>query len=135
MISACQHVQLDKQQWLKVHDATVCTHMSLISHACARAQAAEQAAATGRKLGTGKVHEAAVFAALAGHLPLMQGACGGWQDACWAASRAWLEHAVDSGELLQHPRTHSVYGVLGLVLVSSRNLGGWRLRRGTCFAF
>ena len=61
-------------------------------------QAAEQAAATGRQLGTGQVHEAAMFAALAGYLPLMQPACQGWQDACWAASRAWLEHAVDAGE-------------------------------------
>lgn len=60
-------------------------------------QAAEQTAAAAAKQGTGRVHEAAMFAALAGHLPLMQAACTGWQDACWAASRAWLEHAVDAG--------------------------------------
>ena len=40
-----------------------------------------------------------MFAALAGHLPLMQGACSGWHNACWAAARAWLEHSVDAGEL------------------------------------
>ena len=66
---------------------------------CWHWQAAEQAAATGRSLGSGKVFEAAMFAALAGHLPLMQGACSGWQDACWAAARAWLEASVDAGEL------------------------------------
>lgn len=56
-------------------------------------KAAEAAAAQALPAGR---YEAAVYAALCGHLQHMLPVCGSsWEDACWAYCRAWLDVAVD----------------------------------------
>lgn len=61
-------------------------------------QASEQAAAAGEasRQGPGaSVFEAAIYGTLSGNVARVLPVCGGWEDACWALFRCWLECTVD----------------------------------------
>lgn len=57
-------------------------------------QAAEKIADAAGATGGG-LYEAAVYAALAGHLPRVLPVCTSWEDRAWAHLRCWLDCAVD----------------------------------------
>lgn len=60
-------------------------------------RAAEAAAATLERTGGmsgGGPHEAAVYAALCGHVARVLPVCTTWEDAAWAYFRAWLDLSV-----------------------------------------
>ncbi len=60
-------------------------------------QAAEAAAGALERTGGGSgggAHEAAVYAALCGHVARVLPVCGGWEDVAWAYFRAWLDLSV-----------------------------------------
>ncbi|KAK9868324.1 hypothetical protein WJX84_000355 [Apatococcus fuscideae] len=60
-------------------------------------QAAEKSAAAYQEHGgcRGGMMEAALYAALAGHLQCLLPLAASWEDLCWALSRCWLDCEVD----------------------------------------
>jgi hypothetical protein len=58
----------------------------------------------------GSKHEAAVYAALCGHLQNMLPVCSSWEDAAWAFCRAWLEQQVDRGLAARPPPAAAAVG-------------------------